>query len=118
MNSAAPRAVALLAMVAMLLATALAACDRAARQDAPVSTAAAPFTPPPKPWPPGMVWIPGGDFTIGGVGPEARPDEFPVHRVRVGGFWMDETEVTNASFRTFVDATGYVTTAEKKPDWE
>ena len=43
------------------------------------------------------------------------PDEKPAHRVRVDGFWMDETEVTNAQFRPFVEATGYVTTAEKPP---
>jgi len=73
---------------------------------------------PPEPWPTGMVWIPGGRFEMGGVGPEAQPEEFPVHPVRVDGFWMDETEVTVASFRKFVDATRYVTTAEKKPDWE
>lgn len=46
------------------------------------------------------------------------PDEKPAHRVRVDGFWMDETEVTNAQFRAFVEATGYVTTAEKPPDVE
>jgi sulfatase modifying factor 1 len=40
-------------------------------------------------------------------------DEKPAHRVRVDGFWMDETDVTNAQFRKFVEATGYVTTAEK-----
>jgi formylglycine-generating enzyme len=72
---------------------------------------------PPKPWPSGMVWIPGGEFEMGGVGKEARKDEFPVHRVRVDGFWMDQTEVTNGEFRKFVEATGYVTTAEKKPEW-
>jgi sulfatase modifying factor 1 len=44
------------------------------------------------------------------------PDEKPAHRVRVAGFWMDETEVTNAQFRAFIEATGYVTTAEKPPD--
>jgi sulfatase modifying factor 1 len=68
--------------------------------------------------PPGMVWIPGGEFSMGGVGAEARPDEFPVHTVKVDGFWMDETEVTNAQFRKFADATGYLTTAERKPEWE
>ena len=73
---------------------------------------------PPKPWPKGMVWIPGGEFDMGGVGPEARKDEFPVPRVRVDGFWMDATELTNAEFRRFVEATGYITTAEKKPEWE
>jgi len=64
-----------------------------------------------------MVWIPPGEFTMGGVGPEARADEFPLHRVRVSGFWMDQTDVTNAQFRRFVQATNYVTTAEKKIDW-
>lgn len=73
---------------------------------------------PAKPWPPGMVWIPRGEFQMGGIGPEARSDEFPLHRVKVDGFWMDATELTNAEFRRFVQATGYVTTAEKKPDWE
>jgi formylglycine-generating enzyme required for sulfatase activity len=43
------------------------------------------------------------------------PDEKPAHRVRVGGFWLDATEVTNAQFAAFVEATGYVTTAEKVP---
>ena len=46
------------------------------------------------------------------------PDEKPAHRVRVDGFWMDEHEVTNAQFRAFVEATGYVTTAEKAPRLE
>jgi len=73
---------------------------------------------PHKPWPAGMVWIPAGEFQMGGVGPEARPDEFPVHPVKVNGFWMDETVVTNEQFRNFVKATGYLTTAERKPDWE
>ncbi len=68
--------------------------------------------------PPGMVWIPGGEFTMGSDGPAARPVEKPAHRVRVDGFWMDETDVTNTQFREFVEATGYVTTAEKKPDLE
>jgi formylglycine-generating enzyme len=48
--------------------------------------------------------------------PDARPDETPAHRVRVDGFWMDVTEVTNAQFRAFVNASGYVTTAERPPD--
>jgi len=69
--------------------------------------------------PPGMVWIPGGAFTMGskpGVG--VRPDESPAHRVRVRGFWMDRTEVTNRQFAEFVKATGYVTIAERPVDWE
>ncbi len=48
----------------------------------------------------------------------ARPDEGPRHRVAVDAFWMDQTEVTNAQFRRFVEATGYKTTAERPPDWE
>lgn len=75
---------------------------------------------PAKPWPEGMVWIPGGEFTMGAVPGDdnARPDESPAHRVRVDGFWMDETEVTVGQFKAFVAATHFVTTAEKKPDWE
>lgn len=66
--------------------------------------------------PPGMTWVPGAEFTMGSELPNARPDEAPTHRVRVDGFWIDTTEVTNAQFRTFVQATGYVTTAERPPD--
>jgi formylglycine-generating enzyme required for sulfatase activity len=63
-----------------------------------------------------MVWIPGGEFMMGSD--DNEPVEAPAHRVRVDGFWMDETEVTNAQFDRFVEATGYVTTAERAPDWE
>ena len=66
---------------------------------------------------PGMVWIPGGEYQMGGDNQQAAEDEYPKHKVRVNGFWMDRTEVTNAQFAAFVKATGYVTTAEKKPDW-
>ena len=72
---------------------------------------------PPGAAPEGMVWVPPGTFSMGGDGPQTRPDELPKHTVRVGGFWMDATEVTNAQFQTFVEATGYVTTAEKAADW-
>lgn len=64
---------------------------------------------------PGMVWIPGGKFTMGTDSELAWANERPAHWVRVDGFWLDETEVTNAQFRDFVEATGYVTTAEKPP---
>jgi len=66
----------------------------------------------------GMVWIPGGEFTMGTNDPESYQYERPAHPVKVNGFWMDITEVTNKDFKKFADATGYVTTAEKKPDWE
>lgn len=65
-----------------------------------------------------MIWIPGGEFTMGSTDALAREDESPVHRVRIDGFWMDETEVTNAQFRAFVEATGYKTVAERPIDWD
>jgi sulfatase modifying factor 1 len=68
--------------------------------------------------PDGMVWVPGGEFTMGSDSAEARRVEQPPHRVRVTGFWMDQSEVTNAQFGEFVAETGYVTTAERATDWE
>jgi formylglycine-generating enzyme len=66
----------------------------------------------------GMVSIPGGDFLMGAADAAGRPDEYPQHAVHVDGFWMDATEVTNAMFMKFAKATGYVTTAERTPDWQ
>lgn len=66
----------------------------------------------------GMVFIPGGNFDMGGDNEEARSDEFPKHQVTVSSFWMDIAEVTNSQFKKFVDATGYTTTAERKIDWD
>lgn len=66
----------------------------------------------------GMVKIPSGTFMMGGDNEQADKDEFPKHKVTVDGFFMDEHEVTNAQFKKFVDATGYITTAERKPNWE
>lgn len=66
----------------------------------------------------GMKWIPGGVFTMGATESGGRPDEYPAHQVKVGGFWMDEKEVTNEEFAAFVKATGYKTVAERAPDWE
>jgi formylglycine-generating enzyme required for sulfatase activity len=60
-----------------------------------------------------MVWIPAGEFVMGAE--QTLPDEFPPHTVRLDGFWMDPTEVTNRQFDEFVRATGYVTIAEKPP---
>ena len=68
--------------------------------------------------PEGMVWIPGGEFTMGTDDVRSFPNERPAHKVQVEGFWIDEHDVTNAEFARFVEASGYVTTAEKKPDWE
>jgi sulfatase modifying factor 1 len=66
---------------------------------------------------PGMVWIAGGTFRMGADNDQALEDEYPKHAVTVSGFWMDRTEVTNGQFAAFVKATGYITTAERKPDW-
>jgi len=52
---------------------------------------------------------------MGADGKEARKDEKPIHTVKLDGFWMDATPVTNRQFQAFVEATGYVTTAEKAP---
>ncbi|EDM38069.1 hypothetical protein PBAL39_00602 [Pedobacter sp. BAL39] len=65
-----------------------------------------------------MVWIDGGTFSMGADNDQAAQDEYPKHNVTVDGFWIDVTEVTNKQFAEFVKATGYVTTAERKPDWE
>ena len=85
---------------------------------APATTPAASPTPAPADAPAGMVWIPAGTFTMGSTDPLARPDESPRHRVTLRGFWIDATEVTNAQFRAFADATGYKTVAERPVDWE
>lgn len=66
----------------------------------------------------GMRLIPGGSYQMGGDNNQSSADEFPKHSVTVKAFWMDETEVTNAQFKKFIEATGYITTAERKPDWE
>jgi formylglycine-generating enzyme required for sulfatase activity len=61
-----------------------------------------------------MRLVPGGTFRMGSD--RHYPEEAPVHRVTVDGFWMDRTPVTNRQFRDFVEATGYVTFAEIAPD--
>jgi len=61
-----------------------------------------------------MRLVPGGTFRMGSD--KHYPEEAPVHRVTVDGFWMDRTPVTNRRFREFVEATGYVTFAEIAPD--
>ncbi|WP_130430892.1 formylglycine-generating enzyme family protein [Rivibacter subsaxonicus] len=66
----------------------------------------------------GMAWVPGGEFLMGSDHKLAQSNERPAHKVRVDGFWMDRSHVTNAQFAAFVRATGYVTTAERKLDWE
>ena len=67
----------------------------------------------PNPAPPGMVWIPPGQTTLGS--PSHYPEERPVYETELPGFWMDTHPVTNAQFSEFVAATGHVTGAEKAP---
>jgi sulfatase modifying factor 1 len=76
--------------------------------------------------PEGMVYIPGGEFSMGSLDPtemfcggdQPMDDARPLHRVYLDGFFMDATEVTNEEFASFVKATGYVTVAERKPTRE
>jgi formylglycine-generating enzyme required for sulfatase activity len=125
------------ALLAVLLASGpLAACTGHGT-DAPKASAPAPAPEPeprfeatvanpgvpPGPAPDGMVWVPGGEFSMGASDPRGQDhgghdpmaDARPIHRVYVDGFWMDATEVTNAQFARFVAATRYVTVAERVP---
>lgn len=70
--------------------------------------------------PEGMVWIPSGEFFQGASENDrmALDHEFPAHKVKISGFFMDETEVTNAQFAKFIDATGYITVAERVINWD
>jgi sulfatase modifying factor 1 len=76
--------------------------------------------------PEGMVYIPGGEFSMGSLDPtemvcggdQPMDDARPLHRVYLDSFFMDATEVTNEEFAAFVQATGYVTVAERKPTRE
>jgi formylglycine-generating enzyme required for sulfatase activity len=83
-------------------------------------------TPPAGKAPEGMVWIPGGEFSMGSDAsgealcglPGVTRDAQPIHRAFVNGFWMDKTDVTNEKFEEFVKATGYITIAERTPTKE
>jgi formylglycine-generating enzyme len=84
--------------------------------------------PAPSDAPANMVWIPGGEFSMGCTTPndgictvatmQSITDSQPIHRVYVDGFWMDKTDVTNDEFDKFVKATGYKTIAEIAPTQE
>jgi sulfatase modifying factor 1 len=63
-----------------------------------------------------MVWIPGGAFTMGSD--KHYPEEAPVHEAIVNGFWIDKYTVTNEQFEHFIEATGYITSAERSPNPE
>ncbi|MCA9042115.1 MAG: formylglycine-generating enzyme family protein [Planctomycetaceae bacterium] len=64
-----------------------------------------------------MVWIPAGQFMMG-IEDKRFIDTTPLHEVKLDGFWIDKTEVTNAQFQKFVEATGYVTVSERVPTAE
>src|SRR4029450_13163442 len=63
--------------------------------------------------PSGMIRIAGGTFRMGSE--RHYPEEAPVHRVTVSGYWIDPTPVTNRAFRAFVEATGHVAMAARPP---
>lgn len=68
--------------------------------------------------PEGMRYIPGGEFTMGSDADYSYPNERPAHKVSVSPFFLDATPVTNDEFARFVEATGYLTVAERPIDWE
>ncbi|MBD0831919.1 formylglycine-generating enzyme family protein [Aestuariibaculum sediminum] len=70
--------------------------------------------------PKGMVWVEAKTFTQGAKPNDkyALPREKPGHTVSVDGFFIDATEVTNKQFKAFVDATDYITVAERPISWE
>src|SRR5438094_10254467 len=118
-----------LVLIGLILTTCLAGSARSQQANETSSQFVATIsnsTAAPKPAPEGMVWIPGGEFSMGagmnGHGscemPMASNDAEPIHRVRVDGFWMDKTVVTNEQFSKFVEATGYVTIADRVPTKE
>jgi formylglycine-generating enzyme required for sulfatase activity len=78
-------------------------CDVASREESRQQTA-----------PPNMIWIPGGTFRMGSD--RHYPEDSPVHRVTVSGFWIDRTPVTNRQFKQFVRATGHKIFAEIRPN--
>ncbi|MFK7799898.1 MAG: formylglycine-generating enzyme family protein [Aureispira sp.] len=91
----------------LLLWSSLAACNNTSTQEPSSSVVLPP-----------MVLIEGGILQMGGDNQQAAANEFPKHAVSIPSFWMDETEVTNAQFAAFVDATNYVTVAERPVNWE
>ncbi len=58
-----------------------------------------------------MVWVPGGTFQMGSN--DFYPEERPLHDATVAGFWMDRYALTNAAFQRFIQATSYITVAER-----
>ncbi len=96
------------------------ASARTVSKDFPLTGVDALTAAPAAPAPAGMILIHGGEFVMGSEAGDAhaRRDEMPAHAVRVGSFYIDATEVTNAQFAAFAEATGYKTVAERPVDWD
>jgi formylglycine-generating enzyme required for sulfatase activity len=62
----------------------------------------------------GMLWVPGGTVLMGSD--RYYPEEAPAREVSVDGLWVSRTTVTNAKWAAFVDATSYVSVAERPLD--
>ncbi len=94
----------------ILLCISLVQCKTKKESKKPIATEA----------PEGMVYIPGGRFMQGAVASDqmAMAHEKPAHPVEVDAFFMSTHEVTNAQYLAFVEATGYITLAERAIDWE
>ncbi|QYJ08509.1 formylglycine-generating enzyme family protein [Qipengyuania flava] len=98
----------------VLILAALAACSGQGDPDSPDVAVAAAGAPSCLAEPPAPVRLPGGTFTMGSD--NAYAEEGPERSATVGAFWIDPVEVTNRSFAQFVEATGYVTVAERPVD--
>lgn len=95
---------------ALVCAAALLAAACGSRAE-PVAACVAPALPDPSDARAGMARLAGGAFAMGAAA--MRPEEGPARKVTVAPFWIDRTEVTNAAFARFVEATGYRTLAER-----
>lgn len=93
----------------VVILTVLAGCsqDQGAQQDPAIGAACEGIVDP------DFVWVSGGEFTLGED--PYYPEEGPARQVEVDGFWISQTEVTNAQFAQFVEETGYLTSAERAP---
>ena len=108
----------LLAGILIIFASCNSSTQSSETQDNPTSNEVVFADPEPPVKEEGMVWIPGGEFVMGTNESDAYDAEKPAVNIKVSGFWMDTHEVTNAEFAKFVDETGYITVAERKPEWE
>ena len=75
------------------------------------------FSAPPVDPPNGMIWVEGGVFEMGYKPGRDRgmifPDELPLRRIEISGFYMARHELSIGEFRAFVKASGYRTDVER-----